>query len=303
MEFVEKRVKHFINLALERHKIYVLKEKYKAKKPWTQDPIFLKYRFCNVFRRLDKVTDYIVKTVIKPNETNPRLWEYIIISRYFSKLQTIGLITDLIEKCHYTYSKVIEVLYILYKKKQVLTTSAFILNPLKDGRPKFLTPFIIIEELKRDLEHMGGFDRWVKEDVYEIETMVNCFKTCTATAGFMAYEYATDFVYSKRYFKDLPLDYYTYGNFTIGSLRGLKRLLGLSPKDKTKLPIKELTIELLSLWQIYINKNIIINEDTHAFHDLSMREVEHWLCEYDKYMRIYNGEATRLKRRYNGNKD
>jgi hypothetical protein len=110
----------------------------------------------------------------------------------------------------------------------------------------------------------------------------------------MAYEYVTDFHYSKRYFPEKAKDTYTWGNFQIGSLRGLKRLCGEIVIDKStkgydKEVINRLTKEVLESWR-----------SNWPGVDITMREVEHWLCEYDKYMRMYNGETKRLKRRYDG---
>ena len=292
LQLQEDRLQEFFDTAYERQEIYLEKEVFKFPPPWTTDPIFKKYRFCNVFRHLDKTTKYIKNSVIKPNEKNPDLWKGILVSRFFSRIETIEFLLK--EGCLFeNHGLAIELLKDL-QTKQPIMTSAFILNPLQiNGKyyPKFYTPFYICKMLGACVD----IDSKLKK-FKTIKEFFNLFKKLPSTAGFMAYEYATDFTYSKRYFPNPPIDKYTFGNFTIGSLRGLKRLLGLRPDQTTRyLNIEHWTIEILRRWREDVNKRKITNS---YFNDLSMREVEHWLCEYDKYMRIKNGEAKRLKRRY-----
>lgn len=308
------KLKEFFDLATERHFIYVKKELLNKPKPWTKDEIFKNWRFCNVFRHLDKVSQYIIKNVIYPNENNPELWKGIFVSRFFSRIETIECLLE--NNCLFSdFTRAINLLQRL-KDKQPIMTSSFILNPLRiNGKyvHKLFTPYEIIKVLtatakvslsrfKTDpVDTTIAIDAILRK-IPTIEGMVKMFKALPSTAGFMAYEYATDFTYSQRYFKTIPTDYYTYGNFTIGSLRGLKRLLNIPINKSGKLPIKELTMEILQRWKEYVNKNSISTFFMfEKFGDLSMREVEHWLCEYDKYMRIHNKETDRLKGKYNGN--
>ena len=81
-------LERFFQIAWERHRIYVLKE-LGIQKPWTKDPIFLDYYFCNVFRYLDKTSKWIIKNAIELNEDNPELWKTIIMCRYISRISTL----------------------------------------------------------------------------------------------------------------------------------------------------------------------------------------------------------------------
>jgi hypothetical protein len=287
----QKYLQEFCNLAYERHYIYTRKEEGQPK-PWTDNKVFQEWRFCNVFRHLDKVTKYIIKSIIQPNEDRSDLWKGIIVARFFSKITTIELL--LREKCLFENHK--EAVKLLKGVKEPIMTSAFILNPLQiKGKyyPKLYTPFYICKIIEE--EHTVPLNG-------SLQYLFNIFVQLPSTAGFMAYEYVTDFSYSKRYFPVKPIDRYTWGNFTIGSLRGLKRICGLKP-DKTKhnLPIEEMTKEILSYWQNDVYKKGLLDvKGFEPFKDISMREVEHWLCEYDKYKRISNGETNKLKRRYDG---
>jgi len=48
----------FFNYLNERHIIY-LRRQNGVKYPWTSDAILTEYSFCNVYRELDKVTEWL----------------------------------------------------------------------------------------------------------------------------------------------------------------------------------------------------------------------------------------------------
>lgn len=58
--------------------------------PWTDDPILQKYKFCNVFRAADRVSQYMIRSVCYHDEKcspEDRLFQ-IIAFRTFSKIET-----------------------------------------------------------------------------------------------------------------------------------------------------------------------------------------------------------------------
>jgi len=58
--------------------------------PWTDDPILQRYKFCNVFRAADRVSQYMIRNVCYHNEKcspEDRLFQ-IVAFRTFSKIET-----------------------------------------------------------------------------------------------------------------------------------------------------------------------------------------------------------------------
>lgn len=303
MKLIEERLEKFFDIAYERHMIYVKKEILKEEKPWTDDPIFQTNRFCNVFRKIDKVSQYLINNVIKPNENNDLLYKGIIIAKVYNRISTISrLIKEdvLFPVTHMDYQRLMDVLVDIVDSGNPVFTSSYTVNPLQINKiyyPKYLTGIVIAKQLD---EKLGDLDLKLSYCI-SMQSVFNDLLKITGIGKFNAYEYVTDFCYADRYWAKIrPKDYYTWGNFTIGSLRGLKRLVGLSPHAKVKLDVPKLTQEILERWTKDHTQNYPFHEAFRMFDDLSMREVEHWLCEYDKYMRIFNGETKRLKRRYNG---
>ncbi len=58
--------------------------------PWTDDPILQRYKFCNVFRAADRVSQYLIRHVAyapEPSEPEDRLFQ-ILAFRFFSRVET-----------------------------------------------------------------------------------------------------------------------------------------------------------------------------------------------------------------------
>lgn len=76
----------------EREKIRKLKES-GAPRPWTQDPILDKYRFCNVFREDDVVTKWIHENWLNPHRDESSVYFAMVLARmvnYPDTLKEIG---------------------------------------------------------------------------------------------------------------------------------------------------------------------------------------------------------------------
>ena len=64
----------------ERHAIYTRRSA-GQKPPWTDDPILRDYRFCNIYRNLDRVTRWIHDNWCMPNKGDPDLWFAMCVAR------------------------------------------------------------------------------------------------------------------------------------------------------------------------------------------------------------------------------
>ena len=72
----------------ERHAIY-LKRAAGEEKPWTQNPILQQYRFCNVYRELDKVTVWVREHIREVYLDHPNLWFMLCIARQINHTDTL----------------------------------------------------------------------------------------------------------------------------------------------------------------------------------------------------------------------
>lgn len=119
---------------------------------------------------------------------------------------------------------------------------------------------------------------------------------------FMAYEVVTDLRHT-RYLRNAP-DIYTWANAGPGAIRGLNRLYGrdlnAKPKpEQTNAEMFKLMIELNDLDEPGFNATF--GEPRDVNHRFEMRDIEHSLCEHDKYQRVANGEG-KMRSKYDWRK-
>tara|TARA_X000001388_G_C2136739_1_gene87090 strand:- start:29 stop:553 length:525 start_codon:yes stop_codon:yes gene_type:complete len=114
----------------------------------------------------------------------------------------------------------------------------------------------------------------------DFSSLENCWKSFLPYAGFsdfMSYEVVTDLRHTKWLCK--APDIMVWANPGPGAMRGLNRIFGrpLDSKQKKPLFIQEMR-DLLAL---------LNNEPL----PLEMRDIEHCLCEFDKYERARLGQG------------
>ena len=313
----EKRLKRFCSTAWDRHRIYVLKE-LGIQKPWTKDPIFLNNFFCNVFRYLDKTSKWIIKEAIEPNEDNSELWKTIIMCRYISRIDTLERLKKyncLIDDQQGAY----RTLRTMQEHKEKIFTNAFIVNSKtsKGWKDKVSYLFNLIKDI---YDTFNCFPDDYLTHVSRTEMLYEDLITFDGVGPFMAYQYTVDFTYSKRYLKK-AIDKFEWTSLGLGAVRGMNRLLTGMPERTKILGAVHKATEVLEYWEDEVlwclDKEIDITHEILAvkggfpvdkptwrkiqkmyepFRKLTLSDVEHWLCEYDKYMR-----GGSKKRRYYGN--
>ena len=271
----------FFGTAYERHKIHIKKEAGQVK-PWTSDTIFQHYRFCNVSRRIDKTTIWIVENVFMKHKDDPNLWKYIFLCRYINNIKTL---TEL-EKCETFKAKYLWLRNEQANKRKIFG-SAFIVNSKGQGgtwqdKVSYLFSMILYFE-KINFDNIGS-----------IEEMFNVILPASGVGNFMAYQYTMDFTYTDRYLC-CALDFNTFTVLGIGAVRGMNRILSGFPKGNKIKGEVEIAQEILFEWNRWVEKKRLSRKKYIFFYNLQLCDVEHWLCEFDKWCR-----GGSKKRRFSG---
>ncbi len=291
---------------LERHKIYLRRHVLKKDKPWTTDPMLRNYRFCNIYREVDTVTEWVIKKVIKPYEKNDNLWFMLATARLINWPETLQEMmdnrawpTDL-----YNANVLYRVLCARADRKEKIVTGAYVVNSVfpkgavvKDNRKVNYIPYFGLQGL------------WAKRKILQdaahtsMDAFVGEMTKCHGWGAFMAYQVAVDLSYSKKWLGSAP-DVHTYTSPGPGTTRGMARLMTGGRKP-------ELRGDKLNKYMIRLREKM--NErapqlvkpewwtgDFHTgFADLSMPNVSNCLCEYDKYVRLISGQGE-PRSRYKG---
>lgn len=268
----------FWEFVTERHNIY------KAKRdgnpwPWTEDKILQTYSFTNVFRELDKTTIAIRKRQ-PPTDVGHDIMDmafYLIAARWFNRI-------DVIEDYSWALTRQMWNLHAFedtmreWRPKGPWVTGAYIIHtPNGRGWDKLRGVVEDINEVWLDLDNMR--DRWKAQGQLSMEFVSRDLCRYRDIGPFMAYEIACDLRWSYLY--NAP-DIYTWANPGPGARRGLGWVYFQDPKhtafrstDRSIAYMKE----MLGLWKQPRNGN----------RKPEMRDVEHSLCEYDKWRRVHAG--------------
>ena len=263
---------YYIN---ERHSIWMRRNK-GEQKPWTNDVILQTYKFTNVFRQLDKGT-VALRNMLKGHEDPVLILFNIIWYRYFNlytHAEELSFVTDYIQLEDFIKDKA--------KKCKKVFTGAWMTTGVS-YEDKYISYLRASKEA------------WDRRDILfgliasstTIESACNVLVDLYLVGKFLAYELACDLRFTKLLNK--ATDKLTWSNMGPGAQRGLRRL-GMPHRNQ-----QEGLASMRSLYKQLIDDHLsyyILNAEW----PFELREVEHNLCEMDKYMRVKNGEGhTRSK--------
>lgn len=259
--------------------------------PWTDDPILQKYKFCNVFRATDRVSQYLIRDVCYRTEAcsaEDRLFQ-IVAFRLFSKIETwdaarsfLGhspTIDDLVDG---SFTKALEYANNL---NGGLYTSAFILCATNAyGQPR---KYLNHVELLRDMfvNHQLAEQLLTTSSLQEIYALLHTFPLM---GDFMSYQTAIDLNYSS-------LINFSENDFTQpgpGALRGIAKVfenLGdYSPAEAIMWMVEQQSKQFARLGLL---------PATLFGRPLQAIDCQNLFCETDKYCREAVPELTSARTR------
>jgi hypothetical protein len=276
----------------ERHAIYLRKQA--GITPLTEDPILAEWRFTNVFRELDRETIWVRENIREPYADHPNLWFMLAVARYINWSPTHQAVMDAgawPTTDEWRPEQLAEVLQARTDAKEKVYTGAYMVHVENNKRAPWYTwpkprqiAEVFLGRLWNDRRRWEAFfseqrslrDTWLRFHPY----------TGWGGDGFTAYEVVSDLRHT-RYLRGAD-DIMTWANAGPGAQRGLNRLLG---RD-LKAPVKDRSVTLM--------RALLAEQDQFRGEHvppLEMRDIEHTLCEFDKYARVKNGEG-KLRSRY-----
>lgn len=260
----------------ERHRIY-LKKTEGLPKPWTKDPVLMDFKFCNVFRQLDTGTIWLTENFVKPHkDAGPLLFFNIAWYRIFNWTGT-GEFLGWQESWETDYQTK-RLQDRMDMGIQVFTSAHMTAG--KAGESKVYTHCKAIGDIWDRKNHLHMEIKWTGY----IEEAVKLLDEIPCIGGFLAYEIATDLRHTP--ILEHAKDKNTWTNFGPGSTRGIERIFG----PQTKMGRLMKAVELLEMQDQYLEEHVP---------EMELRDIEHSLCEVDKYLRVKLGEGQ-MRKRYPG---
>ncbi len=306
-----------------RHDIY-LDRKAGKPGPWTADPVLRDGRFCNIFRELDTVTIWIDQNIRQPYADHPHLWFMLAVARYINWPDTLRYLMDEAEpgtwpdEEGFEPAKLTKALEDYAAAGNKVYTGAYMIraesDPSKEWyswtKHRYIAEIVLgrlwedREEWQRMLETTPG----VLRAFNRLETVWEKFQQhrYIGWGPFMAYEVVTDLRHT-RYLRNAP-DIWTWANAGPGAIRGLNRLYGrdLAAKprpEQTNAEMIELMQELNALDARGFNETFGPPQlgSPHVGPRFEARDIEHTLCEFDKYERVRLNEG-KMRSKYDWRK-
>lgn len=274
----------YFQTARERYKIR-LRRANQGPPPWTEDPVFQKYRFCNVHREHDRVTEWF-RSNIRSKLTGLKLVESTMIFRWFNRIETVEHIKDLLLGQWDT-----EEARVRLENVRPLVTGAYMIKT-ETGFNKLDGLLYMID---RALPQLADIVKtWENRPDLTIQSVTQDLTAIDGLGNFLAYEIATDLRWT-HWLQDAP-DIMTWANAGPGCTHGLGRLFGNPWKWKRS--IAQHQDQMVTVMQELVKLSRNPKYWPQDWEPWEMRTAEHWACEYDKWCRGTEGE--RLKRRFHG---
>jgi len=275
-------------LAAERQNIF-FKRLNGHRYPWTDDEIFIKYKFTNSYRASDRVSQYLISNVIYKGHANDIDTIFrIILFKIFNKIETWELLNAelnaiSIETFNYgAYDKVLT--HALNSGKRIYSAAYM----MPSGSSVFNTT-------RKHQAHLKLLEIIVRKRIPELvqqsssmEEGYNILLSLPMIGRFLAYQYITDINYSEA----INFSEMSFVMPGPGALSGISKFftsLGdYSPADAIKLmadmqeiEFERLGIDFKNLWG----------------RRLQLIDCQNLFCEFDKYCRVKHPDVVGVSKR------
>lgn len=280
--------KPLFNWMAERHRIYIRRFMEKKPWPWTKDKILQTYSFCNVYRELDRVTIWVRDNIRKPYADHPNLPFMLAVARQINWPDTLQEIMDEGGWPVRTWDpkKVRKIMLARQARGDKLYTGAYILNGQLGSRYKkgkddkaYYTCHVVLQSAWDARKEIAA-----ALSSRSMQMTWGAFLKGFGWGPFTAYEVVCDLRYT-RHLRG-AVDRLTWANAGPGAKRGLDRLLHRKKKDRPS--AEGFTQEMVELHGFIAPR---WRREFPHYPPLELREIEHSLCEFDKYERARRGQG------------
>lgn len=288
---------------IERMRIWYKRTVLREKFPWTEDKILQENKFTNCFRDLDRGTIVYINDILRKldepcDDLVKRIKEVILntqVYRLFLKYSTW-------EKIGFLYLDTYEEQWAEAKRKlreakangEVIWHAAYFVTDLKAANPN---PRTNHDKLENALCLCELFYEYL-DDTYEYVTSHN-MKDCLEhlghfpeIKGFSVYEWLCDWGMAYRHVKNYFVDWTddSYVNVGPGNRMGLDLIF----ENKGGLDYPELNFYLRATWEHYMKRYGYYDEFISLIPKwmnggVTVRTIEHDICEAQKYLNIHYG--------------
>lgn len=282
--------------AAERQNVF-FKKFQGALAPWTDDEVLKKYKFTNVYRASDRVSQYLITNIIYNSEYSIEdLFYRIILFKTFNKIETWQLLEKKIQEDivygTYSFDKIDRILSEKMECREPIYSAAYIMASGKNAFGYFkkhqnhlrLLELMMIDDIPQKIAHAKKM-----KEVYEL------LISYSTIGSFLAYQYCIDLNYS-------PLTNFSEMEFVIpgpGAKSGIKKCFeSLGEYDASNIIAYMADRQEEEFYRLGIDFKTLWGRR------LQLIDCQNLFCEVDKYSRIVHPEVqgssnrTKIKQLY-----
>lgn len=268
----------FSYFVIERESMRIKKES-GVSPPYTTDPILANYRFTNINRESDKVTQWIHNNIRVPYADHPNLWLMLCVARWINWPPTLGeLMAQGAWPSFETFrpEEMTEVLEARGRRRgtQVFTGVYILRSAFGMSKAKSISE-ISIGNLWRDRAILAPRTKTTLQEAHE--SLMNY----QFWGPFMSFQVVADLAWCPRLLMNAP-DRHTWAAAGPGTVRGLNRLH--ERPVKFQLSQAQALSELRELHTL-LKARIKVKLDP-------LIDTCNLCCEVDKMLRLRNGEGS-----------
>lgn len=295
-ELNDEALARFFTYARERYKIFQIRKKTRQKWPWSTDPILNTYRFCNVFREDDVVTQWVKQNVRDPLRSSPSAIYGMLVCRLINRVSTLeklmehGRVKYGDELHHFTTCDPEAIISLGRETSPFITGAYMIKTPSGIDKPSGVA--YIFSNAHQSCLKLGEHClnqpitmQWLHANLVNLPYI----------GGFLAYELVTDLTHTDV-LRDCA-DLNTWCHMGPGAQRGIRRLCG--EEDVSHVVNVPTNPSMLAKLMDVLRCSKDYDYWPPWWPQWTMREVEHTLCEFDKYerARLEQGQPKQLYKR------
>lgn len=265
-------------------------------KSLTDDPIFKKYKFTNVYRACDRVSQYLIRNVIYKDldqYTKEDVLLRILVFKIFNRIDTWDYLSQHVDIKVDTFD--VDYLTDILSERQrnfPIFSNAYMMTGCYSGYGKVKAKHHVwLQMIKNEFINKGGLGKILKAT--SMEEVYNQLLAYPLIGKFLAYQYAIDFNYSPY----LNFDEDSFVKAGVGAIRGIKKCFISYGNNYEE-----------AIYFIYENFDALQEKYGYtAFRPLPGRkpkliDLQNCFCETDKYLRVKLPEIkvgnVRIKQNY-----
>jgi hypothetical protein len=303
LDICEENLDLFFKTMFDRQEIWHKRFILRNSKPWTKDKIFQNNKFTNVYRELDRHSQWQINNVILVEKDRINMIWKIIFYRLFNKPELF----DFISKQKKSFEGAIpdfdkfdcnEFLNLVTKFRNTgespFTNAYYINSTFAQGTRDECYCLVTLPYLHKKVNRISK----LLYSAAEPEELVSFFRTIPGVAQFIAHEFYQDLTYISLYtdFDFMRFDQNDYTNVGPGASLGVRLIFPSLTGKNQEIGIHTLTeIANEKLKEYGDFKFVTWNKRKEMYSvkpgkgELSLHQIEMWLCEFSKYWKMSIG--------------